>query len=148
MSTIVILSSTNELPSREINLLTEESEAPMKLDHKRPRRKATWKSFWVNWNGQGAWGGGGGRGGDALQTRNFDHVFVQLPVTFISICFFFQTCFELVAIKQSYVRMSILIYTHQTIKYGRLLRFLSLFTNKTLLIVVQAKDFQCQGLCY
>ncbi|XP_073247433.1 hemagglutinin/amebocyte aggregation factor-like [Porites lutea] len=44
--------------------------------------------------------------------------------------------------------MSILIYTHQTIKYGRLLRFLSLFTNKTLLIVVQAKDFLCQGLSY
>lgn len=147
MSTIVILSSTNELQSREINLLTEESEASMKLDHKRPRRKATWKSFWVNWNGQSAWGGRG-EGGRCSETRNFDHVFVQLPVTFISICFFFQTCFELVAIKQSYVRMSILIYTHQTIKYGRLLRFLSLFTNKTLLIVVQAKDFQCQGLCY
>ena len=89
MSTIVILSSTNELQSREINLLTEESEASMKLDHKRPRRKATWKLG----------GGEGGGGGDALQTRNFDHVFVQLPVTFISICFFFQTCFELVAIK-------------------------------------------------
>ena len=82
MSTIVILSSTNELQSREINLLTEESEASMKLDHKRPRRKATWKL-----------GGEGGGGGDALQTRNFDHVFVQLPVTFISICFFLSNVF-------------------------------------------------------
>ena len=45
VSVIVVISSTNELQSREINLLSEESEPSMKLDHKRPRRKETWSHF-------------------------------------------------------------------------------------------------------